>query len=86
MRPTVPEVAALMAARGLSGKAVALAAEISTSTFRSILHRRHDPSRETAEAIARVLNVSVEALGLHVSGRPFPAHLKRSAQKGGAVC
>lgn len=82
MRPAVPEVAALMAERGLSGKAVAIAAGISTSTFRSIMHRRHDPSRETAEAIALALAVPVESLGLTISGHPFPAHLKLSARKG----
>ena len=37
MRSSVPELAALMAAHGLSGKAIALAAGISVNTFRSIV-------------------------------------------------
>ena len=76
MRPSVPELAALMAARGITGKSLAQSAGISPSTFHSILHRRHDPSRTTAQALANALNVPVEKLGLRISERPFPAHLR----------
>ena len=76
MRPAIPELAAAMAARGITGKGLAQSAGISPSTFYSILHRRHDPSRTTAQALANALNVPVEELGLRISDRPFPAHLR----------
>ncbi len=63
-RPRNASLAAAMARQGWTGRSLAKASGLSETTVSKLLNRRETAGPETAAAIARVLQVSPDALDL----------------------